>query len=107
MRCTRRSPPSPSSPPIRRPSEVAEALKTLQDLGRARIVNAELAFTAEAIERAAAEIRANVKQHGELQIPELRDALGTSRKFLIPLLDYFDRTGLTIRQGARRILRSS
>jgi selenocysteine-specific elongation factor len=90
-----------------RPSEVAEALKTLQDLGRARIVNAELAFTAEAIERAAAEIRANVKQHGELQIPELRDALGTSRKFLIPLLDYFDRTGLTIRQGARRILRSS
>ncbi|MBK9383527.1 MAG: selenocysteine-specific translation elongation factor [Planctomycetes bacterium] len=90
-----------------RQSEVAEALKTLQDLGRARIVNAELAFSAEAIERAAAEIRTNIQRHGELLIPELRDALGTSRKFLIPLLDYFDRTGLTIRQGARRILKSS
>ncbi|MBL8900409.1 MAG: selenocysteine-specific translation elongation factor [Planctomycetes bacterium] len=90
-----------------RPSEVAEALKALQDLGRVRIVNAELAFGAEAIERAAAEIRANIQRHGELAIPELRDSLGTSRKFLIPLLDYFDRTGLTIRQGARRILKSS
>ena len=40
-----------------------------------------------------------------LGIPELRDRLGTSRKFLIPMLEYFDAQGLTIRQGGHRVLK--
>lgn len=42
---------------------------------------------------------------GGLVIPQLRDRLGTSRKFLIPFLEHLDRTGLTARKGDRRILR--
>jgi selenocysteine-specific elongation factor len=42
---------------------------------------------------------------GVLEIPRLRDLLGTSRKFLMPLLEHFDRSGLTARKGDRRILR--
>ncbi len=42
---------------------------------------------------------------GVLEIPKLRDLLGTSRKFLMPLLENFDRSGLTARKGDRRILR--
>ena len=33
---------------------------------------------------------------------EYRDALGASRKYVIPLLDHFDRTRLTVRSGSRR-----
>ena len=49
-----------------------------------------------------------MKNNEELVIPELRDALGTSRKFLIPLLEYVDSLGMTrLRGGVRCILQSS
>jgi hypothetical protein len=31
--------------------------------------------------------------------------LGTTRKFLIPLLEHLDAIGVTLRQGAHRVLR--
>ncbi|MCA8951432.1 MAG: selenocysteine-specific translation elongation factor [Planctomycetes bacterium] len=54
-------------------------------------------------------IRDNCLQHDEvLDIPKLRDGLDTSRKFLIPLLEYVDSLGLTVlRGGVRRLLPSS
>jgi len=33
---------------------------------------------------------------------EFRDALGVSRKFAVPLLDYLDKTRFTIRSGHQR-----
>jgi selenocysteine-specific elongation factor len=54
-------------------------------------------------------IRGNCLGHGEvLDIPALRDQLDTSRKYLIPLLEYVDSLGLTVlRGGVRRLLPSS
>ena len=54
-------------------------------------------------------IRNNCLQNGEvLDIPKLRDGLDTSRKYLIPLLEYVDALGLTVlRGGVRRLLPSS
>jgi len=43
------------------------------------------------IQKAREALIQNGKKHGaEILIPELRDTLGTSRKFMIPLLEYFD-----------------
>ena len=33
---------------------------------------------------------------------EFRDALGVSRKYAVPLLDYLDRTRFTVRSGNER-----
>ena len=54
-------------------------------------------------------IRDNCLANDEvLDIPSLRDGLDTSRKFLIPLLEYVDALGLTVlRGGVRRLLPSS
>ncbi|MFK7742576.1 MAG: selenocysteine-specific translation elongation factor [Planctomycetota bacterium] len=54
-------------------------------------------------------IRSNCLKNDEvLDIPSLRDGLDTSRKFLIPLLEYVDSLGLTVlRGGVRRLLPSS
>lgn len=54
-------------------------------------------------------IRQNCLGNDEvLDIPKLRDGLDTSRKFLIPLLEYIDSLGLTVlRGGVRRLLPSS
>ncbi len=37
--------------------------------------------------------------------PELRALVGVSRKYLIPLLEYFDRVGVTERRGQGRVVR--
>ncbi|MCB9898439.1 MAG: selenocysteine-specific translation elongation factor [Planctomycetes bacterium] len=42
---------------------------------------------------------------GRIDIPELRDELGTTRKYLIPLLEHFDARGYTARHGDKRVLR--
>lgn len=54
-------------------------------------------------------IRRNCLRNQEiLDIPSLRDELDTSRKYLIPLLEYVDALGLTVlRGGVRRLLPSS
>jgi selenocysteine-specific elongation factor len=82
-----------------------EALESLADEGEAAAVSPELFFSAAAIAAVKREVAANVAAHGELDIPALRDRLGTTRKYLIPLLEHLDDEGFTIRQGARRILR--
>ncbi|MGB9742100.1 MAG: selenocysteine-specific translation elongation factor [candidate division WOR-3 bacterium] len=43
----------------------------------------------------------------ELAATDFRQALGTTRKFAIPLLNYFDSIGLTQRRGDVRVLKSS
>ena len=50
-------------------------------------------------------IRDEIDRHGELISAGFRDRLGTTRKYIIPLLDHFDRVGLTVREGSSRVLR--
>jgi hypothetical protein len=38
-------------------------------------------------------------------VSELRQVLGSSRRVVVPLLEYLDRTFVTIRRGDKRILR--
>jgi selenocysteine-specific elongation factor len=66
-------------------------------------------YGASIVKRSLVEIYRNCVAHDEeLHIPELRDALGTSRKFLIPLLEYVDSLGMTqLRGGVRRLLQTS
>jgi selenocysteine-specific elongation factor len=58
---------------------------------------------------AVAEIRETLagylKEHGEIAPPQFREITGLSRKFMIPLLEYFDQERLTIRLGDKRVLR--
>ena len=45
------------------------------------------------------------QERGEITLPELRDALGTSRKYAQALLEHLDATKTTVRHGDRHILR--
>lgn len=84
---------------------VIDVLALMLDQGRVIHLGGNLYLTAEAVQRGRTAVVQNFERNGKLEIPQLRDALQTSRKFLIPLLEYFDRDGLTIRQGAHRVLR--
>ena len=41
---------------------------------------------------------------GGLTVAEIRDLLGTTRKYAVPLCEYLDRTGVTRREGDLRFL---
>jgi len=43
--------------------------------------------------------------NNEITTPQFKDMTGASRKYTIPLLEYFDKTQLTVRVGDSRILR--
>jgi selenocysteine-specific elongation factor len=64
-------------------------------------------FAADVLDRLAGIVQAHGRsRQGAIDIPALRDELGTTRKYLIPLLEYFDARGLTVRHGDRRTLRN-
>src|ERR687891_312489 len=58
--------------------------------------------------RQAEDIRAKVREaieaRGPLTVAEIRDELGTSRKYAVPLCEWLDQTGATIRKGDTRVL---
>ncbi len=79
-----------------------------QDEGRIEKVDNTF-YGAKVVRSVLHSIRDNCLGNDEvLDIPKLRDGLDTSRKFLIPLLEYVDSLGLTVlRGGVRRLLPSS
>ncbi|MHC5080867.1 MAG: SelB domain-containing protein, partial [Planctomycetota bacterium] len=64
-----------------------------------------LTFHRDVLEEARAMIVEEIQAKGELVAAEFRDRLGTTRKYIIPLLEHFDKIGLTIRVENRRFLR--
>jgi selenocysteine-specific elongation factor len=65
----------------------------------------DLYFDAEAMARLEAELVAFLKKNESISTPEFKDMTGISRKYVIPLIEYFDAIHLTIRVGDTRQLR--
>jgi len=87
-----------------RPDRMQAVFELLVDRGEVRLVARDFFLTAELHEAARAAIVENCTRNGSLDIPSLRDLLGTTRKFAVPIGEYLDRIGLTCREGdARRL----
>ena len=90
--------PPPPPPDIGR-AEVRELVR------RGAVVEVDgVAFAASAIDRAADVVRSLLEaQPDGVTVADIRDALGASRKFVLPLLAHLDATGRTRRRGDLRI----
>jgi selenocysteine-specific elongation factor len=64
----------------------------------------EIVLTADAYKQAGAEVRRMLSERGPATTSELRQGLGTSRRVIIPLLEYLDKQGITRREGDKRVL---
>jgi selenocysteine-specific elongation factor len=85
-----------------------KALTRLAAEGRVVRLSPELHFDAGAIARARDALVAALQANPDgLTAAGLRDALGVSRKYAIPLLEYFDAQGVTRREGDVRVLRKA
>ena len=68
-------------------------------------VKEELYFHKKVIEELKKRLVGFIKGKGEITTPELKKLTGVSRKYTIPLIEYFDKTQLTVRIGDKRVLR--
>ncbi|MEX1006852.1 MAG: selenocysteine-specific translation elongation factor [Acidimicrobiia bacterium] len=64
---------------------------------------AGIVFTASAVDRARELVRERLGAHGTISVGDARDLLDSSRKYVVPLLEHFDREGVTRRRGDVRI----
>lgn len=84
-----------------------KALTQLVSQGMVVRLGPEMHFAAPVIEQARERLVAHLTAQGSGTVGELREALGVSRKYAIPLLEYFDAQGVTKRDGDARTLRKS
>jgi selenocysteine-specific elongation factor len=68
-------------------------------------VASDLYFLAEALDHMKARVREHFAKTSALTPAGFRELFGTSRKYTIPLLEYLDREGVTMRAGEVRRLR--
>lgn len=70
-------------------------------------VSETLYFHKASMEQLIAQVVQFMKSEGEIDAPRFKEMTGLTRKFSIPILEYFDRVKLTYRVGDKRILRKS
>ena len=96
------------------PPSLAEVRKTLaldEDFltvlaaqGRIIRLDTDLVYSRKAYAQAVARVREFLGREGRATVAQVRDAFGTSRKYVLPLLEQMDRDGVTRRHGDERTL---
>jgi selenocysteine-specific elongation factor len=82
----------------------ADVVSELEASGRLVRISADLAMTSETLNLAHDLLRAAFLDAGPLTASQARDALGTTRKYVLPLLAALDQRGCTRRQGDLRVV---
>ena len=86
-------------------NRLQDILKLLVSQGKLVKVKEDLYFHAQVMVELKEKLTAYLKEHGEISVPQFKDLTQTSRKFTIPLLEYFDANRITVRVGENRRLR--
>ena len=95
----------PFSPPALRGED--ELIAYLEEAGEVVRVEDGLVFAADACAEAEERILAHLRAHGTVTLAQVRDLLGTSRRYAQALLERMDRRRVTRRVGDERVLREA
>jgi len=85
--------------------DALEHLNLLAREGRAVKIKSDIFYAPEPLQSLREKLVAFLQEKGEVTPPDFRELTGLSRKFMIPLLEYFDQEKVTIRVGDKRVLR--
>ena len=77
-------------------------VQLLADRGEVVRLDRKVVMHRGAVDAAVQVVRTLFSERDSFETVEFRDRLGVSRKFAVPLLDYFDTQRLTVRSGNRR-----
>jgi selenocysteine-specific elongation factor len=98
--------PPPLSDLVRRYRLTPALLQYLVVDGRVVRVNDDTAFARSAYDDAVRRLRDHLAEHRTLTVAAARDLLGSSRRYVLPLLEWLDAQKITRRVGDDRILRN-
>ena len=99
-----REPPSVSELAATYGSDVGAILRFLERRGQVVQVEPDRYYAASALEAVVSDLRRGTETGKAYGPSELREVLGVSRKYLIPLLEYCDRHAVTVRRETGRIV---
>ena len=94
----------PFSPPTDAPLD-DEVLNLLDEQGKVVRVSDTVIYSADAYAQMVDIVSEYIRQNGEISVANVRDVLGTSRKYALALMDYMDHRRITRRVGDARVLR--
>lgn len=97
----------PSKPELAADALGQQALRFLRDTNEIVEVSPEVVVNRDALEQMRDKITQTLRANGGATVSELRQVLGSSRRVMVPLLEYFDRAGVTRRVGDKRVLASA
>ena len=84
---------------------IREVIGALEEEGELVRLTEDLYFTEDAIAEAEEKLKEFFLQNDSLELSQFRDMIDSSRKYALPLLEYFDDEGLTYRDGDKRYLK--
>ena len=85
--------------------QALEHLNFLFREGRAAKIKGDVFYAPQPLSEIREKLIGHLKAKGEITPSEFRELTALSRKFMIPLLEYFDQEKVTIRVGDKRVLR--
>src|SRR5437868_4937332 len=98
----------PFDPPSRKdfPQDrhLHQALRFLTEQGEIVEIGDEIVLLRDAVDQMQNLVSEFISTNGSATASQLRQRLGTSRRIIIPFLEYLDRTGVTRRVGDERVL---
>ena len=83
-----------------------EVIRVMERQGEIVRVTTELYYLTDSIDRIKTDLYSYFEDHEEMSAATFRDILQSSRKYTIPVLEHFDRTGVTMRVGDVRKLKA-
>jgi len=87
------------------PDHAKDVLMLLVEEGQIVKTKDDLFFHAKAVDELKRKLVEFLKTNGEIDTPRFKEMTGVSRKFVIPLIEYFDANNVTLRVGDSRKLR--
>ena len=99
----------PFDPPSRKAIEsdpqARQVVRFLIENGQVTELALDVLLSRENFERMKSQVAEFISKNGPATVSELRQALGSSRRIMVPLLERLDRDGVTRRVGDKRCLR--
>ena len=99
----------PFEPPSRKElapdAATQQALRFLLESGEATELSPDVIVLTESLSRMREIAREFLRQRGKGTVSEIRQAIGASRRIVVPLLERLDREGVTRREGDYRVLK--
>jgi len=88
-----------------RKKEIASLIQVMTREGELVRISEDLNFHRDVLARLRENYRKHLEREGKATPASFRELTGLTRKFIIPLMEYFDMAKLTMRAGDHRILR--